>query len=91
MAMYDYACTACAGATELSRRIADRDDTAGVVCGACGATDTMVRQVGSPLVGYSTTVPGSYGRKIPDGFKEVLNRIHSRAPGSRLDKASTFM
>jgi putative FmdB family regulatory protein len=90
MAIYDFTCTNCEHTLELTKKISDRDSTELDVCPACLEVGTLKRGLSSPLVGYSTTTPGGYG-KIPSGFKDVLNKIHSRAPGSRLDKSSTFL
>ena len=91
MALYDYHCSACNQAVELSKKISDRDDVADEACVCCGEVGKLSRLLSSPLVGYSVTVKGSYGRAIPGGFREVLNKIHKNAPGSQLDKSSTFL
>ena len=91
MALYDYHCSNCNQASELSKRIDDRDNLAADACPYCSEVGKLSRLLSAPLVGYSTTVPGSYGRAIPAGFKEVLNKIHKNAPGSQLNHASTFL
>ena len=89
MPYYDYHCVNCTETFEQFRKISERDEP--TVCPVCGEGHLLNRNVGSPLVAYSVTVPGSYGRNVPDGFKEVLKRIHSRAPGSRLNELSSHM
>lgn len=90
MPYYNFSCQSCDAVFELSRKIADRDEVATETCPECSTVGQITRLVGSPMVGYSVTTPGGYGT-IPDGFKEVLRRIHKRAPGSRLDKTSSYM
>ena len=90
MALYDYLCSECNQAVELSKKIDERDDVALDACVCCGTVGKLSRLLSTPLVGYSVTVQGSYGNKIPDGFAEVLKKVHRQAPGSQLDKTSTF-
>jgi putative FmdB family regulatory protein len=82
MPLYDYVCGHCSTVTELNRKISDRDSVESETCPECSTVGQMTRQVGSPLVGYSTTVAGGYGRGAGDGWKEVLKKIHS-APGAK--------
>ena len=91
MALYDYYCSECGQKSELSKRIADRDAVETDACPACSKVGYLSRLVSSPLIGYSTTVQGSYGTKVPDGFKEVLKKIHRNAAGSQMDHTSAFM
>lgn len=90
MPYYDFSCSVCDNTSELNKKISERDNTDNDTCTHCGNVGTLVRGVSSALVGYSTTVAGGYG-KIPSGFKDVLNRIHERSPGSRLPQTSTFL
>lgn len=84
-------CGSCSHTFELNKKISDRDDNHDVICPSCNTSGSVTRLVSSALVGYSTVVGNSgYGR-ISDGFNDVLHRIHERAPGSRMDKTSTFM
>lgn len=87
--MYNYNCTACSTQCELSKKIANRDNTGTDSCNNCGSTGTLNRQVSSALVGYSTYVNG--GGKPPEGFRQVLRQIHKRAPGSKMDVSSSFL
>lgn len=81
----------CDSTIELNKKIAERDETPTDTCTHCQSVGTLERGVSSALVGYSTTTSASSYGKIPSGFKDVLNRIHERAPGSKLDKTSTFL
>lgn len=91
MALYDYECSGCKAIHEISKRISNRDTVDEEACPNCGKIGTLNRIVSAPLISYTTTVPGSYGRSVPDGFKEVLRKIHKQAPGSNLDKTSSYM
>jgi putative FmdB family regulatory protein len=91
MPMYDFKCSNCEHIFEENKKISERDDTTSLTCVECSTTGSITRMVGTPLVGYSISVNGGYGSKVPSGFKDVLNRIHERAPGSRMDKTSSFM
>lgn len=89
MTIYAYKCNSCSEDLEMSKKIADRDDTGTDVCPACQTVGQFTRQVSAPVIGYGVTVNGS--GKPPEGFREVLRQIHHRAPGSQLDKTSSFM
>jgi hypothetical protein len=71
------------------KKISERDSTSEDSCPSCQKIGTLNRQVGAPLVGYSTYVNGA--GKPPEGFREVLRRIHQRAPGSQMDRTSSFL
>ncbi len=91
MALYDYYCSACGQRSELSKKISDRDDVEADACPQCSEVGKLSRLLSKPMVGYSTVIAGGYGNKVPDGFKEVLKKVHRNAPGSQMDKTSTFM
>ena len=90
MPTYDYKCSKCDSVFELSKKISDRDDVSLQNCPECSQTGFIQRLVGSPMVAYSVTVKGGYGNNLPDGFKQVLSQIDSKAPGSRLRETSTY-
>jgi putative FmdB family regulatory protein len=91
MPIYSYQCLECENVFDHSQKISERDDHTSLRCLNCDSTASFQRLVAAPLVGYSTTIKGGYGNKVPDGFKEVLKKIHTKAPGSRMDKTSSFM
>jgi putative FmdB family regulatory protein len=91
MPMYDFSCSTCEHVFELNRKISERDETVELTCPECSTTGSITRMVSAPMVGYSISVNGGYGSKVPSGFKDVLNRIHQRAPGSCMDQTSSFM
>lgn len=90
MPYYDYVCTECDCSVEINKKISDRDNVSEIKCSKCDSIGTLERQISSSLIAYSVVTPGGYG-KIPDGFKEVLKRIDSRAPDSQLKKTSSFL
>lgn len=89
MPIYNFKCNSCETEHELMKKISSRDETTDDACPECGDIGTLNRQVGAPLIGYSTHVNGS--GKPPEGFREVLRRIHSRTPGSAMDRTSSFL
>ena len=91
MPTYDYKCTSCGESSEFVRKISARDETADLTCLNCSATGLFERQVSAPLVGYSVTVNGGYGSRVPSGFRDVLKKIDERAPGSRMKETSSFL
>jgi len=82
MPIYDYNCSHCEKDFDMNMKIADRDNVSTIECPQCSTVGQIVRQVGAPLIGYSVSVNGGYGSRVPDGFKEVLKKIHS-APGAK--------
>lgn len=90
MALYDYYCSNCAQKSEISKKIADRDDIKTDPCPTCSAVGYLSRLISSPLIGYSTVVAGSYGTKIPEGFKDLLHKMHKNVAGSQLNHTSSF-
>lgn len=89
MPIYNFKCQVCLTDQDLMKKIADRDSTSQDSCTTCGVTGALNRQVAAPLIGYSTHVNGA--GKPPEGFREVLRRIHTRTPGSQLHKTSSFL
>lgn len=89
MPLYDYHCKTCGATFEMNRKISERDETGSVACPECATTGQIERGVSAPLVAYSIATSG-YGRNI-GGFKDVLTKIHERAPGSQLNKTSSFL
>lgn len=89
MAIYEYQCSECSAVLELNKKIADRDLVSEDTCPECQSVGTLNRLVAAPTLGYMTTTGAS--SRPPDGFREVLRNIHKRAPGSQLDKTSSFI
>lgn len=90
MPTYAYLCSNCNSTVDQVKKISSRDDIAEDVCPNCSEIGTYSRLLSAPMTAYSITTPGGYG-KIPDGFNEVLKKVHKNSPGSHLDKTSSFM
>ena len=86
--MYNYECAGCGDVFEKNVRIAERDEPCETPCEKCSGK--LSRTVAAPLVGYSTLTANSTYGKIPQGFKDVLNKIHTKSPGSNIKKSSSF-
>lgn len=91
MPIYSFQCEKCGNIQDLNKKISDRDETASISCPECSETGQIKRLVSAPMVGYSISVNGGYGSRVPDGFKEVLKKIDERAPGSKMKQTSSFM
>lgn len=90
MPIYGYNCTHCDADFDLNKKISDRDVVGSETCPECATVGQIVRQVGSPLVAYSVTTAGGYGR-IPDGFKQVLRDIDRKAGVRKANNTSSFL
>lgn len=88
MPTYTYKCSNCDSITTLIRKIAYRNFTETDTCEQCSKVGTLTRLVDTPIIGYSTYING--GGKPPDGFKDVLKKIHANTPGSQIDKTSSY-
>lgn len=81
MPTYDHVCKECGETIALMKRISERDNSSEDICPKCNTKGSLNRVVAAPLIAYSVTTKGGYG-KVPDGFKEVLNKVH-KVPGAR--------
>jgi len=88
MPLYTYKCKECDHAFEKSSKIDDRKTPEQQPCPECGAEQSVVQQVTAPMICDPVRVGA---RKMDSGFKEVLQKIHERAPGSELNKTSSQM
>jgi putative FmdB family regulatory protein len=88
MPNYNYKCNKCDHAFEERLMIADRKIPEQSPCPECGATESVVQQITAPMICDPVRVGA---RKMDSGFKEVLQKIHERAPGSELNKSSSQM
>ena len=66
--------------TELIMKIAELDTYR-------AANPHLETVIGAPTLGDPTKLSAS--RKYDTGFKEVLQRIHEKTPGSQLNKSSS--
>jgi putative FmdB family regulatory protein len=83
MPIYRMQCNDCENKFEVLCRIAHMDDPH--ECSSCKSTN-WERIISAPMICDPVRVGA---RKMDTGFKEVLQKIHSRAPGSELNKTSS--
>ena len=83
MPAYTYRCEACKHEFERVYKIADRDLPSSEPCPSCGVEGQVLKTIsGAPSLGD----PVRLGIRKPDqGFKEVMQKIHSNNPGSNLN------
>lgn len=91
MPTYSYGCGECSHEFDIVLKIADRDVPVSEPCPNCGKP-TVSKLVGAAATVYtlSPTSVSKQGR-VPDGFKEVLQKIHEKTPGSQLNKTSPYV
>jgi len=82
MPLYDYICDECNHSFDLFSSIANRHVPLDEECPSC----KMVGKVRMKLNVAPIADPVRLGRiKAPGGFRDVLNQIHTRTPGSILN------
>lgn len=85
MPFYQFNCTDCSCDFEKSLKIAERDENQ--TCTSCESKNTVRGVSSAPFVD-----PVRLGVTRPDsGFREVLQRIHERNPGSILKQNSKYI
>ena len=85
MPFYQYSCAACTHEFEKSLKIAERDEAQ--VCPECNSGETVRGVSAAPLID-----PVRLGIRRPDaGWKEVLQKIHEKTPGSILKSQSKYL
>jgi putative FmdB family regulatory protein len=82
MPLYDYQCLKCDQYFEVRCKIAERGDAK--PCPWCGNNHTESRILSAPQVS-ADPIDGNQHRKA---FREVLNKIHKKSPGSTLNKTT---
>jgi len=82
MPTYDYACSSCNHSFEKFLSIGNRHLPTEEPCAQCAATGTVMQSIGAPSVGDAVRLGI---RKIDNGFKEVLQKIHHNNPRSNLN------
>jgi len=80
MPLYDYQCQECEHNFEISCKISDRGDKK--ECPQCGSLNTTQVIISAPQVN-ADPIGNNQHRKA---FREVLNKIHTKSPGSTLNK-----
>lgn len=82
MPTYRMLCKDCATQFEVFCKIAEMDDPH--KCPQCQST-SWTREITAPMICDPVRVGA---RKMDSGFKEVLQKIHEKTPGSILNKQS---
>lgn len=80
-------CQDCGYTFEASLKIDKRDELVGADCEKC-LTGKLFRAVNT--VAFGDPVRMGFGEKNSGGIRDVLKKIHEKAPGSRLDQTSTI-
>lgn len=84
MPLYDYQCKQCSNVITRNVRIADMHVPTETPCSECGGQLEKVL-LSAPTIGDGVRL----GVRRPDsGMKEVLQKIHERTPGSKLNSVS---
>ncbi len=86
MPIYDYQCRSCGKIETKNLKISDRDLPTKEPCSECSGEVIKV-MLGAPAMGDAIRL----GITRPDGgMKEVLQKVHERTPGSRLNDVSNL-
>lgn len=86
MPIYDYKCGACGSVFTKSLGISNREQPKEEACPNCSVVGEISQVIlGAPSIGDAVRL----GVTRPDGgMKEVIQKIHERTPGSRLNDNS---
>ena len=88
MPVYEYICNACSETFEKILMISNRKSPEKEPCPKCGEIKVSQGHLTAPTLGD----PVRLGLIKPDnGFKEVLQRIHEKTPGSELRDNSNII
>lgn len=79
MPLYDFKCSDCSTIFEVSCKISEKSDPK--PCPNCSSAQTEFVLLTAPSIADPVRVGV---RKMDNGFKEVLQKIHEKTPGSRL-------
>lgn len=85
MPMYDFHCHSCGNTFEMIVKYSESENPQ--ECPECKEKNSH-RMPSAPLFGDSDRMFAQ--KKVPDGFKEVLRKIHNGSPGSRLKETSSI-
>lgn len=88
MPIYEYQCKACEHYFTEKHSMDDMYLPQGKPCPSCDRLQVQKILTGAPGIG-DTVRMGL--RKPDDGFKEVLQKIHEKTPGSRLKDSSSYI
>lgn len=87
MPTYSYSCSNCNHTWDGLYKIADRKSPEIEPCPNCKAENSVSQQV-SP-VSFGDPVRMGFAGK-DRGFRDVIEKVHMKTPGSQLDKLSTI-
>ena len=83
MPTYDYNCTKCNHSFDRLLKIADMHQPISEPCPECAALGSVTKIMGAPVMGDAVRLGIT---RTDNGFKEVLQRIHSaNGVGSNLN------
>lgn len=83
MPLYDFECTQCNTTFEVSCKISERENPHS--CPNCSSTQNERRILSAPKIGDSIALGLNQHQR---GFKEVLNKIHKKTPGSAMNRTT---
>ena len=83
MPLFDYYCTDCGSTFEVMCKISERNELHS--CPKCASESTSQVILSSPALAQSHRLGVNTRQKE---FREVLNKIHKRTPGSTLNKTA---
>lgn len=87
MPRYDYQCQKCMKQFEQFQSISTMYEPENEPCSECGELAVKKIIAGAPAIGD----PVRLGIRRPDGgFKEVLQKIHEKVPGSNINSDSRY-
>lgn len=85
MPLYDFECTKCKTTFEVACKICEKDEPH--PCPDCKSKKTQSVILTAPMIGDAFRMGINPKQKE---FKEVLQKIHKRTPGSQLDKMTSI-
>lgn len=83
--MYDFHCHDCGN--HFEKIVSFEKSQSPIDCPSCG-TQNSHRLPSAPLLGDADRIFAQ--KKLPDGFKEVLRKVHNGSPGSRMKETSSI-
>lgn len=83
--MYDFHCHDCSN--HFEKIVSFEISQSPIECPKCG-TQNSHRLPSAPLLGDADRIFAQ--KKVPEGFKEVLRKVHKGSPGSRMKETSSI-
>jgi putative FmdB family regulatory protein len=88
MPLYEYQCSVCQAEFTEKRTMSDMLVPTQEPCPACGELTVEKVILTAPSLGDSVRLGV---RRIDNGFKEVLQKVHETTPGSRISDNSRYL